>query len=176
VRALQRAHAYNDKHAHVVWQNDCGESAFGELAHMANRLWRIGIWRNDIISKSSCLCIINSRFFRTLIDSFLELENHHCIFTHVHSHALWRQQHCTLYQPWLSDGKVPWGWMDLLNHLKRDRRFWKDCHPTGWVHLGLDCQTQQGRDHLDIAIIIESNLIFHFEMGSWIIHCWLKPQ
>jgi len=29
----------------VVWQINYGESANGELAHMANRLWEIGIWR-----------------------------------------------------------------------------------------------------------------------------------
>jgi len=27
-----------------------GELAYGKLAHMANQLWRIGIWQNDIIS------------------------------------------------------------------------------------------------------------------------------
>jgi len=32
-----------------------GESAYGELAHMVNRLWRIGIWqkgkwRNEVVS------------------------------------------------------------------------------------------------------------------------------
>jgi len=59
----------------VVWQTGSyGESAYGELAHMANRLWQIGvwqkgIWRNDVVSKNlnSPLALLPQETIRLLI-------------------------------------------------------------------------------------------------------------